>query len=52
MLSPTNILDAYNIRGPAEETLPLLVEEVEELQRKSKTHRKTSTRLHNRDKNY
>lgn len=51
MLSPTNILDAHNIRGPAEETLPLLVEEVEELQRKSKLARKTSARLHSREKN-
>ena len=48
MLSPTPILDAYNIRGLAEETLPLLAEEVADLQRKSRS-RRTSTRLRQRE---
>jgi len=48
MLSPTNILDAYNIRGPAEETLPLLAQEVAELQRNSNI-RRTSKRLRQRE---
>ena len=33
MLSPTNILDAYNVRAPCEKTLPLLVEAVKGLTR-------------------
>jgi len=48
MLTPTNILDAYNIRGPAEKTLPLLAHEVAELQRTSNV-RRTSTRLRQRE---
>jgi len=48
MLSPTPILDAYNIKGLAEETLPLLVQEVAELQRSSNI-RRTSTRLRQRE---
>lgn len=48
VLSPTLILDAHNIRGPAEETLPLLVQEVAELQRNSNI-RRTSTRLRQRE---
>mmetsp|Transcript_16383 Transcript_16383/g.37921 ORF Transcript_16383/g.37921 Transcript_16383/m.37921 type:complete len:418 (-) Transcript_16383:277-1530(-) len=47
MLSPTPILDAYNIRGRAEETLPLLAQEVADLQKNSKS-RRTSTRLRQR----
>lgn len=48
LLSPTPILDAHNIRGLAEKTLPLLVQEVAELQRNSNI-RRTSTRLRQRE---
>lgn len=48
VLSPTPILDAHNIRGLAEETLLLLVQEVAELQRTSNV-RRTSTRLRQRE---
>ena len=46
-LKPTKMLDSYNIRGLAEETLPLLVQKVAELQRNFNI-RRSSTRLRQR----
>ena len=48
LLKPTSILDAYNIKGRAEETLPLLVQEVAELQRNSNV-RRSSNRIRQRE---